>query len=137
MVCECIPMLKLWINSCKFKPTTRAYEVLPRSMKESCNYCEFECSDKVALQSHMCDMHAKIVILHTMGKQVNDLCGNCHNRTQQQLNLTLLRLDIIIKPNPPTHPLHKLPKIATGILATVITAWCQPDVRLKSDCLRN
>ena len=69
-------MLKLWINSCKFKPTTRAYEVLPRSMKESCNYCEFECSDKVALQSHMCDMHAKIVILHTMGKQVNHLCDN-------------------------------------------------------------
>ena len=26
----------------------------------------------------------------------------CHNPTQQKLNLTLLRLDTIIKPNPPT-----------------------------------
>ena len=140
MVCECIPMLKLWINSCKFKPTTRAYEVLPRSMKESCNYCEFECSDKVALQSHMCDMHAKIVILHTMGKQVNDLCGNCHNRTQQQLNLTRLRLDIIIKPNPPTPPTHPTQTIQASCSDSsdcLAPALHQPDVRLTSDCLRN
>ena len=27
----------------------------------------------------------------------------CHNPTQQQLNLTQLRLDIIITPNPPPH----------------------------------
>ena len=40
---------------------------------------------------------------------------NCHNPTQQQLNLTRLRLDIIIKPNPPTPPQpHKLAKIAIG-----------------------
>ena len=33
----------------------------------------------------------------------------CHNPTQQQLNLTQLRLDIIIPPNPPTPPPHPTP----------------------------
>ena len=52
----------------------------------------------------------------------------CHNPTQQQLNQTRLRLDTIIKPNPPTH--HKLPKLATGGLATADKAWRQHDVSL-------
>ena len=43
------------------------------SMKETCHYCEFECSDKDGLQSHMLDIHGEKVILHTMGKQVNEL----------------------------------------------------------------
>ena len=47
---------------------------------------------------------------------------------QQQLNLTRLRLDTIIKPNPPTH--HKLSKLATWSLATADTAWHQHDVSL-------
>ena len=43
----------------------------------------------------------------------------CHNPTQQQLNLTRLRLDIIIKPNPPHPTLHKLSKLT--ILETSIS----------------
>ena len=50
------------------------------SLKESCNYCEFECSDNEGLQCHMIDIHGEIVILHTMGKQVNELSENFGER---------------------------------------------------------
>ena len=34
---------------------------------------------------------------------------NCHNPTQQQLNLTRMRLDTIINPNPPHLPTTNYP----------------------------
>ena len=48
----------------------------------------------------------------------------CHNPTQQQPNLTRLRLDTIINPNPPHPTPHKLSKPA------VVTAWRQHNIRL-------
>ena len=63
----------------------------------------------------------------------------CHNPTQQQLNLTQLRLDSIITPNPPTP--NKLSKSAawetSNMKHCLAPALRQPDVRLTSDCLRN
>ena len=58
----------------------------------------------------------------------------CHNPTptQQQLNLTRLRLDLIITPPPTTHPTHpphphKLSVVveSKSVVGTVVTAWRQ------------
>jgi len=84
----------------------------------------------------------------------------CHNPTQQQLNLTRLRLDIIIKPNPP-HPHtqtiqnhitllnHKITVLNRHItllnphitllnhhitlLNQTRIAWCEADIRLSEE----
>ena len=56
--------------------------------------------------------------------------------TQQQLNLTQLRLDLIITPNPPHHPTppHKLSVVVVveskSAVGTVVTAWRQHYISL-------
>ena len=71
----------------------------------------------------MTSCHPGLKIIN--GCKGSKLFSYCHNPTQKQLNLTWLRLDIIINPNPP-HP-HKLSKAAE---ATVVTAWRQHDISL-------
>ena len=57
--------------------------------------------------------------------------------TQQQLNPTRLRLDIIITTNPPTPPTQTIQASCSNSSDCLAPACHQPDVRLTSDCLRN
>ena len=70
-------------------------------------------------------------------KMFNPICNsfilyNCHNPAQPQLNLTQLRLDIIIKPNPHTTP-KNYQKFPTLPGTSMTTAWCEADIRLSEE----